>query len=187
MTTTTTTTNTYSTKKTKTPHILLGITGSVASIKGPEIALSLSQSLKANVIVILTNGGMNFWYKAKEYNNGLKWDEYYNFMFEQKQRRLKRRRCDGGKNSFHDDDDDGGDNKNNNINGNGRLFMEQSVFTMLESYQNDDNCNDSQGDIAICRKWTVLVYQIKWLFFFSFCSHILPHNINPLFFTSCTR
>ena len=47
--------------KKKPPHILLGITGSVAAIKGPELALSLAQSLHAKVIVVLTKGGTNFW------------------------------------------------------------------------------------------------------------------------------
>ena len=56
-------------------RILLGVTGSVAAIKGPEIALLLSKELDAHVVVLLTHGGANFWYKAKEYNRKV-WEEY---------------------------------------------------------------------------------------------------------------
>jgi hypothetical protein len=61
------------------PRILLGITGSVAAIKGPELALSLAQELNAEVIVLLTRAGMNFWNKAEEYN-GLIWKDYQDFQ-----------------------------------------------------------------------------------------------------------
>lgn len=115
-------------KKKKPPHILLGITGSVAAIKGPELALSLAQSLHAKVIVVLTKGGTNFWYKAKEYNNGLKWKEYCEFM--------KRGNNDS---EGMDVDNDG--------------CKEKSVFTMLE--EDDEHDDVFQGDIAICRKYLI--------------------------------
>ena len=50
------------------PHILLGVTGSVAAVKAPEIALKLANKLNAYVYVLLTQGGDNFWRKAKDYN-----------------------------------------------------------------------------------------------------------------------
>ncbi len=56
-------------------RVLLGITGSVAAIKGPELALVLSKELDAHVVVLLTNGGSNFWYKAQSYNPHI-WKEY---------------------------------------------------------------------------------------------------------------
>ena len=59
------------------PRILLGITGSVASIKGPELALSLARELDAQVVVLLTLAGMNFWSKAKDYN-ALIWEDFQN-------------------------------------------------------------------------------------------------------------
>ncbi len=74
-------------------RILLGITGSVAAIKGPEIALLLSRELDAHVVVLLTHGGSNFWYKAKDYNPQI-WEEYENFQRDS---------------SNHDDDDDDDD------------------------------------------------------------------------------
>ena len=115
--------------KQRPPRILLGITGSVASIKGPELALSLAQSLHANVIVVLTQGGTNFWYKAKDYNE-LKWMEYCDFV---------------GCSLTKDSSDDDGMNK------------EKSVFSMLEDSNNmNDNGNNIesfQGDIGICRKF----------------------------------
>lgn len=53
------------------PHkkkIILGITGSVAAIKGPELATRLSKELDAHILILLTNGGQNFWDKAQSYN-----------------------------------------------------------------------------------------------------------------------
>ena len=43
----------------KRPNVLLGITGSVAAVKGPELALRLSEF--ANVKVVLTKHGKRFW------------------------------------------------------------------------------------------------------------------------------
>jgi len=60
-------------------RVLLGITGSVAAIKGPELALRLSQDLDAHVVILLTRGGENFWYKAKDYNPQV-WDAYCDFV-----------------------------------------------------------------------------------------------------------
>lgn len=50
------------------PCILLGVTGSVAAVKGPELALRLSRDLKLDVRVLLTQGGQNFWLKSSNYN-----------------------------------------------------------------------------------------------------------------------
>lgn len=62
-------------------RILLGITGSVAAIKGPELALKLSKELgDAHVAILLSAGGENFWYKAKEYDPQT-WQEYCNVAF----------------------------------------------------------------------------------------------------------
>lgn len=48
--------------------ILLGISGSVAAVKGPELALTLSSQMNAHVVVLLTQGGEHFWNKAEHYN-----------------------------------------------------------------------------------------------------------------------
>jgi len=48
--------------------ILLGVTGSVAVVKTPEIAVQLVTRLGAQVKILLTAGGRNFWDKAQEYN-----------------------------------------------------------------------------------------------------------------------
>ena len=50
-------------------NILLGITGSVAAIKGPEIAIRLKLELGLNVRILLTKGGEYFWNKSKDYNS----------------------------------------------------------------------------------------------------------------------
>jgi phosphopantothenoylcysteine synthetase/decarboxylase len=45
----------------------LGVTGSVAAVKSPEIAVRLVRE-HHDVCVLLTAGGLNFWNKAQEYN-----------------------------------------------------------------------------------------------------------------------
>lgn len=55
------------------PKILLGVTGSVAAVKSPEIAVRLALGVNAEVKVLLTKGGENFWEKAEGYNKKY-WD-----------------------------------------------------------------------------------------------------------------
>jgi phosphopantothenoylcysteine decarboxylase len=43
------------------------------------LALRLAQELHAHVVVLLTNGGENFWYKAKDYDQNA-WERYCNFV-----------------------------------------------------------------------------------------------------------
>ena len=50
------------------PRILLGVTGSVAAVKAPELALKLVNELNAQVKVLLTQGGDNFWHKTRDYD-----------------------------------------------------------------------------------------------------------------------
>jgi phosphopantothenoylcysteine synthetase/decarboxylase len=50
------------------PKILLAVTGSVAAIKIPELAVRLVRDLGASVKVLLTAGGKNFWQKAEGYS-----------------------------------------------------------------------------------------------------------------------
>lgn len=45
------------------PHILLGITGSIAAVKGPRLALRLANELKANVKVVLTRTVEQYFWK----------------------------------------------------------------------------------------------------------------------------
>ena len=48
---------------------MLGVTGSVAAVKSPEIAVRLANSsLHAQVKVLLSSGGQNFWDKAIDYD-----------------------------------------------------------------------------------------------------------------------
>ncbi len=61
------------------PNVLLAVTGSVAGIKGPEIAVKLIQQVHVNVRVLLTRGGKNFWSKSKDYNLQY-WDEMSSFL-----------------------------------------------------------------------------------------------------------
>ncbi|CAJ1952424.1 unnamed protein product [Cylindrotheca closterium] len=60
------------------PNILLAVTGSVAAIKCPEIAVRLVKECKANVKVLLSQGGKNFWDKSKGYN-----EEYWDLLLEE--------------------------------------------------------------------------------------------------------
>lgn len=45
------------------PHILLGITGSIAAVKGPRLALCLAKELKAHVKVVLTRTVEQYFWK----------------------------------------------------------------------------------------------------------------------------
>jgi Flavoprotein len=62
-------------------RILLGITGSVAAIKGPELVVRLVENatiqtrhnVTVEVRVLLTRGGKEFWSKAAEYDP-LSWE-----------------------------------------------------------------------------------------------------------------
>ena len=45
------------------PHILLGVTGSIAAVKGPRLALRLANELKANVKVVLTRTVEQYFWK----------------------------------------------------------------------------------------------------------------------------
>jgi phosphopantothenoylcysteine synthetase/decarboxylase len=52
----------------KRPRVLLAVTGSVAAIKGPELAIRIAEEFHADVKILLTRGGQNFWDKAEAYN-----------------------------------------------------------------------------------------------------------------------
>ena len=56
------------------PNILLAVTGSVAAIKCPELAVRLVRECDANVKVLLSQGGKNFWEKSRGYNPQY-WDQ----------------------------------------------------------------------------------------------------------------
>lgn len=45
------------------PHIILGITGSIAAVKGPRLALRLANELKAHVKVVLTRTVEHYFWK----------------------------------------------------------------------------------------------------------------------------
>jgi phosphopantothenoylcysteine synthetase/decarboxylase len=51
------------------PRILLGVTGSVAAVKAPEVVVQLvTQCKNAEVKVVLSRGGQTFWDKAADYD-----------------------------------------------------------------------------------------------------------------------
>ena len=58
----------------KAPRVLLGVTGSVAAVKAPEIAVRLVTEFQAEVKVLLSSGGKNFWDKAVDYDRKY-WEE----------------------------------------------------------------------------------------------------------------
>ncbi|GAB5031250.1 phosphopantothenoylcysteine decarboxylase [Nannochloropsis oceanica] len=57
------------------PHVLLAATGSVATIKVPEIAVRLTKDISAKVKVVLTTSAQHFWDRAKKYNPAA-WTEF---------------------------------------------------------------------------------------------------------------
>lgn len=66
-------------RKRQQPRILLGVTGSVAAVKAPEIAVRLVLELDAQVRVLLSAGGSNFWNKAKDYDKK-HWDLFQQIL-----------------------------------------------------------------------------------------------------------
>ena len=56
-------------------RILLGVTGSVATVKVPELAVKLTQRLNVDVRIVLTNGAQYFWENAVEEYDPLHWKE----------------------------------------------------------------------------------------------------------------
>mmetsp|Transcript_25966 Transcript_25966/g.54175 ORF Transcript_25966/g.54175 Transcript_25966/m.54175 type:complete len:140 (-) Transcript_25966:3865-4284(-) len=60
-------------------QILLGVSGSVAAVKAPEIAVRLCRELNANVKILLTAGARNFWEQAHEYSDHW-WQELQKLM-----------------------------------------------------------------------------------------------------------
>lgn len=56
-------------------RIILAVTGSVAAVKGPEIAVRLVKELDYDVRILLTRGGEFFWRNAKDYNK-----QYWNLL-----------------------------------------------------------------------------------------------------------
>ena len=56
-------------------HVLLGVTGSVAAVKAPEIALRLVAEQGVAVKIILTQGGRHFWDQSRNYNTDI-WDKF---------------------------------------------------------------------------------------------------------------
>ena len=61
------------------PRILLGVTGSVAAVKGPKLALRLANELKADVKVVLTRTVEQYFWKegrAVSSYDGDSWREF---------------------------------------------------------------------------------------------------------------
>ncbi len=56
-------------------RVLVGVTGSVAAVKSPLVALKISTELDAEVIVLLTRAGQTFWTKAETYDP-CSWNEF---------------------------------------------------------------------------------------------------------------
>lgn len=55
--------------------VLLGVTGSVAAVKGPQLVTQIVRQLNCDVQLILTHAGETFWNQAKEYNAEA-WDAF---------------------------------------------------------------------------------------------------------------
>jgi len=56
-------------------RVLLGVTGSVAAVKAPEIALRLFEQEGCSVKIILSQGGRHFWDQSKNYNQDV-WNRF---------------------------------------------------------------------------------------------------------------
>lgn len=60
-------------------RILLGVTGSVAAIKCPELAVRFCREQNAHVKIILTQAGEHFWHKSADYNPTA-WQEFQSIL-----------------------------------------------------------------------------------------------------------
>ena len=98
---------------------------------------------------MLTSGGTNFWYKAKDYNE-TKWLEYCRFMDS----------SEGGNADCTHNSNSNDDNKTGTAGDDGKTF-EKTVFSMLEAQAivqagNGDTVaahHNFTGEIGICREW----------------------------------
>ena len=82
MSTTTTTTSPASPRPRRHPRVLLGVTGSVAAVKAPELACRLIEECDAHVKIVLSEGGRNFWEKAHEYD-AIHWQRLQDYLLVQ--------------------------------------------------------------------------------------------------------
>ena len=57
------------------PRIMIGVTGSVATVKIPELTVKLCKQLNADVRLVLTHGAQYFWDHAAEQYAPLYWQE----------------------------------------------------------------------------------------------------------------
>lgn len=56
-------------------RVILGVTGSVAAVKAPEIALRLVGEQGVAVKILLTQGGRHFWDQSRNYNKEI-WTKF---------------------------------------------------------------------------------------------------------------
>lgn len=66
-------------RRSRRPRILFAVTGSVAAVKGPEIAVRLVTECNCDVRILLTRGGENFWNKAEAYDTHY-WDYHLEIL-----------------------------------------------------------------------------------------------------------
>ena len=68
-------------------RVLLGVTGSVAAVKAPEIALKILNLHHQRVAlkILLTHGGRHFWDQAKIYNKEI-WQKFEAVLSEESQK-----------------------------------------------------------------------------------------------------
>lgn len=62
-------------RNTRRYRVILGVTGSVAAVKSPLVALNILKELDAEVIVLLTTAGQTFWTRANTYDP-CSWTEF---------------------------------------------------------------------------------------------------------------
>mmetsp|Transcript_24745 Transcript_24745/g.36295 ORF Transcript_24745/g.36295 Transcript_24745/m.36295 type:complete len:171 (+) Transcript_24745:72-584(+) len=131
--------------KTRRTRVLLGITGSVAAVKGPEIAVRLSKEVGADVRVLLTRAGENFWNKAKEYDP-VSWQQFTKIRDDT----VKATQSDGF--SRNDDCSDHAQNSE----------KEKGKKKVCDIVDNDKNCL-GDGEIIVHSKYACFGFPI-WQF-----------------------
>ena len=136
-------------------NILLGVTGSVAAVKAPEVAVRLCREVvvdeEAEIVVVvkikilLTAGASNFWEQSKQYN------EYW---WNELQSELQNTNIDNNNNNNNRNNNDNTGHNNNNNNNNNK----DNNHNHNAAHNMDNSSNTRISRIEVLRKFLLLLH-----------------------------
>jgi len=103
------------------PRILLGVTGSVATVKIPQLALCLIEQLHVDVRIVLTHGAQYFWNSSVKTYDPISWERLMN----------KWKKCQETKHNFMGDIKDGDDSAEGELYLHGKIYIYIFIFTYI--------------------------------------------------------